>query len=150
MGSNQTACSQVRRHPVRNCQKTSGDRKSVAQAEQKSGVDIKYVNVGIAGQHIRSHQHRGNIIREDPDKEISAAEIDCLTQNMYKLSMAPGEEIIDVIAQEYIIDGEGGIRQPAGMLGNTLEANFHIIIGQTAAAKNILNIGLGTQSLASA
>ena len=111
---------------------------AVSQAEQKSGVDIKYVNVGIAGQHIRSHQHRGNIIREDPDKEISATEIDRLTQNMYKLSMAPGEEIIDVIAQEYIIDGEGGIRQPAGMLGNTLEANFHIIIGQTAAAKNIL------------
>jgi cell division protein FtsA len=56
---------------------------------------------------------------------------------MYKLSMAPGEEIIDVIPQEYIIDGEGGIRMPIGMLGNTLEANFHIIIGQTAAAKNI-------------
>jgi len=111
---------------------------AVTQAEQKSGVDIKYVNVGIAGQHIRSLQHRGNIIREDPDKEINAVEIDRLTQNMYKLSMAPGEEIIDVIAQEYIIDGEVGIRQPIGMLGNTLEANFHIIIGQTAAAKNIL------------
>ena len=96
------------------------------------------MNVGIAGQHIRSHQHRGNIIREDPDKEINAAEIERLTQNMYGLSMAPGEEIIDVIPQEYIIDGEVGIRHPIGMLGNTLEANFHIIIGQTAAAKNIL------------
>jgi cell division protein FtsA len=51
--------------------------------------------------------------------------------------MAPGEEIIDVIAQEYIIDAEQGVRQPVGMLGNSLEANFHIIIGQTAAAKNI-------------
>ena len=51
--------------------------------------------------------------------------------------MAPGEEIIDVIPQEYIIDAEQGIKQPVGMLGNSLEANFHIIIGQTAAAKNI-------------
>ena len=51
--------------------------------------------------------------------------------------MAPGEEIIDVIPQDYIIDNEEGIREPRGMLGSTLEANFHIIIGQTAAAKNI-------------
>lgn len=51
--------------------------------------------------------------------------------------MAPGEEIIDVIPQDYIIDNEGGIREPVGMLGNNLEANFHIIIAQTASAKNI-------------
>ena len=139
LGYGKTESIGVKRGVVANIENTVQSIKiAVSQAEQKSGVDIKYVNVGIAGQHIRSHQHRGNIIREDPDKEISATEIDRLTQNMYKLSMAPGEEIIDVIAQEYIIDGEGGIRQPAGMLGNTLEANFHIIIGQTAAAKNIL------------
>jgi len=139
LGYGKTESIGVKRGVVANIENTVQSIKiAVAQAEQKSGVDIKYVNVGIAGQHIRSHQHRGNIIREDPDKEISAAEIDRLTQNMYKLSMAPGEEIIDVIAQEYLIDGEGGIRQPAGMLGNTLEANFHIIIGQTAAAKNVL------------
>jgi cell division protein FtsA len=51
--------------------------------------------------------------------------------------MSPGEEIIDVIAQEYIVDSEQGIKEPVGMLGNSLEANFHIIIGQTTAAKNI-------------
>jgi cell division protein FtsA len=51
--------------------------------------------------------------------------------------MSPGEEIIDVIPQEYIIDNEQGIKEPVGMLGNSLEANFHIIIGQTTAAKNI-------------
>jgi cell division protein FtsA len=56
---------------------------------------------------------------------------------MYNLNMSPGEEIIEVIPQEYIIDNEQGIRLPIGMLGNSLEANFHIIIGQTTAAKNI-------------
>jgi len=70
-------------------------------------------------------------------KEISNEEIHSLTQSMYKLAMAPGEEIIDVIPQDYIIDNESGIREPVGMLGNNLEANFHIIIGQTASAKNI-------------
>lgn len=138
LGFGKTESFGVKRGVVANIEHTvQSIKKAVELAEQKSGVEINVVNVGIAGQHIKSLQHRGNIMREDPDKEITAAEIDKLTQNMYKLSMAPGEEIIDVIAQEYIIDGEGGIRQPIGMLGNTLEANFHIIIGQTAAAKNI-------------
>jgi cell division protein FtsA len=95
------------------------------------------VNVGIAGQHIKSLQHHGSIIRKNVDEEISQQDIDTLNTNMYNLNMAPGEEIIDVIPQEYIIDAEQGIKQPVGMLGNSLEANFHIIIGQTAAAKNI-------------
>lgn len=128
----------VKRGVVANIENTvQSIKKAVELAEEKSGVSIKYVNVGIAGQHIKSQQHRGNIIREDPDKEINAMEINILTQNMFKLSMNPGEEIIDVIPQDYIIDNESGIREPVGMLGNNLEANFHIIIGQTASAKNI-------------
>ncbi len=138
LGYGRTESIGVKRGVVANIENTvQSIRKAVKQAEEKSGATIKYVNVGIAGQHIKSHQHRGNIIREDNDKEISAEEIDMLTHNMYKLSMSPGEEIISVIPQDYIIDGESGIREPIGMLGNNLEANFHIIIGQTAAAKNI-------------
>ncbi len=110
---------------------------AVNEAEQKSGVDVKFVNVGIAGQHIKSLQHRGNIIREKSDEEISQQDIEHLNSSMFNLSMSPGEEIIDVIPQDYIVDGEQGIKEPIGMLGNSLEANFHIIIGQTAAAKNI-------------
>jgi len=138
LGYGKTESIGVKRGVVANIENTvQSIRKAVKQAEEKSGVAIKYVNVGIAGQHIKSHQHRGNIIREDDDKEISKEEIELLTQNMYKLSMTPGEEIIDVIAQDYIIDNESGITEPVGMLGNTLEANFHIIIGQTTSAKNI-------------
>ncbi len=110
---------------------------AVNDASEKSGVDIKYVNVGIAGQHIKSLQHRGNIIRENSDDEITQEDIEFLNNSMYNLSMSPGEEIIDVIPQDYIIDDEQGVKEPIGMLGNSLEANFHIIIGQTAAAKNI-------------
>ena len=138
LGNGKTESIGVKRGVVANIENTvKSIRTAVDMAETKSGVDIKYVNVGIAGQHIKSHQHRGTIIREDPDKEISFAEVEQLTQKMYKLGMAPGEEIIDVIAQDYVIDNESDIREPVGMLGNTLEANFHIIIGQTAAAKNI-------------
>ena len=139
MGYGKTESIGVQRGVVANIENTVRSiRKAVELAEQKAGVDIKVVSVGIAGQHIKSYQHRGNIIRKKSDEEITTAEIEQLTKNMYGLSMEPGEEIIDVIAQEYIIDGETGLRQPVGMLGSTLEANFHIIIGQTAAAKNIL------------
>ncbi len=138
LGYGKTESLGVKRGVVANIENTVNSiKKAVAEAEAQSGAEIHTVHVGIAGQHIRSQQHRGNIIRNDPNKEISQLEIKKLIDDMHKLNMAPGEEIIDVIPQEYIIDNEEGIREPKGMLGSTLEANFHIIIGQTAAAKNI-------------
>ncbi len=138
LGYGKTQSIGVRRGVVSNIENTVQSIKTaIEEANQRSGVDIEYVNVGIAGQHIKSIQHHGSIIRENNDIEISQDDIDILNNNMYNLNMSPGEEIIDVIPQEYIIDAEQGIKQPIGMLGNSLEANFHIIIGQTAAAKNI-------------
>ncbi|HEU4716321.1 MAG TPA: cell division protein FtsA [Bacteroidia bacterium] len=112
-------------------------RQAVDEASNKSGVDIKVVNVGIAGQHIKSLQHRGMKTRRSIDDEISQKDIDELIEDMYRLVMSPGEEIIHVIPQEYIVDNEVGIKNPIGMAGTRLEANFHIITGQVAAAKNI-------------
>jgi cell division protein FtsA len=138
LGYGNTESIGVKRGVVSNIENTvQSIRTAIELAEKSSGVSIKYVNVGIAGQHIKSLQHKGSIIRRDIETEISQQDIDTLHQNMFNLNMNPGEEIIDVIPQEYIIDGEEDIKQPIGMLGNTLEANFHIIIGQTAAAKNI-------------
>lgn len=128
----------VSRGVVSNIDKTVQSIKTaVADAENKSGVDIKVVNVGIAGQHIKSLQHRGIKVRHNVDDEISQNDINALIDDMYKLVMLPGEEIIHVLPQEYIIDNEQGIKDPIGMAGVRLEANFHIITGQIAAAKNI-------------
>ncbi|MCP4553242.1 MAG: cell division protein FtsA [Bacteroidetes bacterium] len=128
----------VKRGVVSNIENTVQSIKTaIDEATQSSGVEIRYVNVGIAGQHIKSLQHRGSIIRENSDEEIGQKELDYLNNSMFNLSMNPGEEIIDVIPQDYIIDDEQGVKEPIGMLGNSLEANYHIIIGQTAAAKNI-------------
>ena len=138
LGLGNTESIGVKRGVVSNIENTLNSIKTaVEKASLKSKVEIKFVNVGIAGQHIKSLQHRGSIIRENNDEEISKADIEALHNSMFNLNMSPGEEIIDVIPQEYIIDGEQGIKQPVGMLGNSLEANFHIIIGQTTAAKNI-------------
>jgi cell division protein FtsA len=138
LGHGKTPSIGVRRGVVANIDNTVQSIKdAVAEASQKSGVEIKYVNVGIAGQHIKSLQHRGSMMRDEPEVEISQDDIDKLCNSMYNLNMTPGEEIIEVIPQDYSIDGDHGIHEPKGICGSSLEANFHIIIGQTAAAKNI-------------
>jgi cell division protein FtsA len=128
----------VTRGVVSNIEKTvQSIRAAVEEAESKSGIEIKVVNVGIAGQHIKSLQHRGMITRDSIEEEISQKDVDDLIEDMYKLVMMPGEEIIHVLPQEYIVDRQPGIKDPIGMSGVQLEANFHIITGQMAAAKNI-------------
>lgn len=112
-----------------------------AVAETQSRVEgdlhIHNVNVGIAGQHIKSLQHRGIHTRTNLTDEISQKDIDALIDDMYRLVMQPGEEIIHVLPQEYIVDNEQGIKDPIGMSGVRLEANFHIITGHVYAAMNI-------------
>jgi cell division protein FtsA len=128
----------VSRGVVSNIEKTVNSiRSAIETTENKSGVDIKVVNVGIAGQHIKSLQHRGIRVRNSVEEEISQKDIDFLINDMFKLVTLPGEEIIDALPQEFIVDNEQGIKDPIGMSGIRLEANFHIITGQVAAAKNI-------------
>ena len=112
-------------------------RAAVAIAADKANVDIGEVIVGIAGQHIKSMQHRGMITRQSLEDEVSQKDVDNLIDNMHRLVMNPGEEIIHVIPQEYIIDSESGIKNPIGHAGIRLEGNFHIITGQVGAVKNI-------------
>lgn len=107
--------------------------------KNKNNVEliIRDVNVGIAGQHIKSFQHRGVLTRKSTENEISQADVDELIEDMYRLALEPGEQIIHVLPQEYIVDNEQGIFDPIGMSGKRLEANFHIITGRIDAAMNI-------------
>ena len=128
----------INRGVVVNIEQTvSSIKAAITIAADKAGVDIGEVIVGIAGQHIKSMQHRGMITRKSLDDEVSQKDIDDLIDNMHRLVMSPGEEIIHVIPQEYIIDKESGIKNPIGHAGIRLEGNFHIITGQVAAVKNI-------------
>ncbi|MFD0750685.1 cell division protein FtsA [Mucilaginibacter calamicampi] len=129
----------VTRGVVSNIDKTvQGIGQAVDIAGTQSNVEIRVVNVGIAGQHIKSLQHRGLITRRDLQSEIGRKDIDKLVEDMYNLVMPPGEEIIHVLPQEFTVDGEPGIKDPIGMAGVRLEANFHIISGQVTAIKNIV------------
>ena len=110
---------------------------AIDEAQSKSGIEIKDVAVGIAGQHIRSLQHSDYITRENPDEVINNNDIDKLIDQVYKLVMLPGEEIIHVLPQDFKVDGQSEIKEPIGMYGSRLEANFHIVVGQVSSIRNI-------------
>ena len=110
---------------------------AVKDAEKQAGVQITEVHVGIAGQHIKSMQHRGILTRQDAQNEISREDIKSLIRDMHKLALNPGERIIHVLPQEFFVDSFPAKNDPIGMCGSRLEANFHIITGRVAAAQNI-------------
>ena len=112
-------------------------QQAVQQAETNSGHKIEGVTVGIAGQHIRSLQHSDYITRENSEQVINIDDIDKLINQVHKLVMLPGEEIIHVLPQEYKVDGQAEIKEPIGMYGGRLEANFHVVVGQVSSIRNI-------------
>jgi len=139
LGYGHTESIGVRRGVITNIENTVNSiQTAVKEAQNNSKVTIRTVNVGIAGQHINSIQHRASTIRHNPDTEISQEDIDRFTSSIYNLAMNPGEKIIDVLPQEFIIDGESGVKDPKGMLGHQMGASFHIVTAQTSAAQNIM------------
>jgi cell division protein FtsA len=123
---------------VNNISQTINSIKSaVAEAQSSAGVPISKVTVGIAGKHIRSLQHSDYIMRDHPDQYITEDDIEKLKDQVKKLVMLPGEEIIHVLPQDYKVDSEGEIQEPVGMHGKRLEANFHVVVGQMGSIRNI-------------
>jgi len=128
----------VLRGVVSNIEKTvNAIAEATVSVRRMTGIDFRTVHVGIAGQHIKSMQHRGMLMRDNDHTEISRRDIDRLINDMYKLVLPPGDKILHVIPQEYTVDNEQGIADPIGMSGVRLEANFHIITGQISASNNI-------------
>ena len=128
----------VHRGVVNNISQTiQSIQSAINEAENNSNEKIDKVIVGIAGQHIRSLQHSDYITRENSDEVINVQDIEKVINQVYKLVMMPGEEIIHVLPQEFKIDGQSEIKEPVGMFGGRLEANFHVVVGQVSSIKNI-------------
>ncbi len=102
-----------------------------------AGISFKEVYVGIAGHHIKSLQTRGDIVRHDNSEEITQREIDQLIADQYKTYIPAGDQIIDVIPQEFTVDNFQNIPNPIGYGGVKVGANFHIITGDKNAIRNI-------------
>ncbi len=102
-----------------------------------TGIEFKEVYVGIAGHHIKSLQTRGDIVRQDTNEEITQREIDQLVADQFKTYIPAGDQIIDVIPQEFTVDNFQNIPNPIGYGGVKVGANFHIITGDKNAIRNI-------------
>lgn len=139
IGSGKTESTGVARGQISNIgEAVMSIQTAIREAEIKSGVEIGSVVVGIAGQHIKSLQHRGTILRTNTDNEISQEDVNQLVSNMHKLVVKPGEQIINVIPQEFVVDRDNITTNPIGMTGVELGANFHIITGNVGAIQNIM------------
>lgn len=138
IGSGKSESLGVHRGVVNNITQTiQSIQAAVQEAEASSGETIREVVVGIAGQHIRSLQHSDYITRLNPEEVIQESDVEELINQVYKLVMLPGEEIIHVLPQEFKVDGQSEIKEPIGMYGARLEANFHVVVGQMSSIRNI-------------
>jgi len=138
LGMSTTPSKGVKRGIVLNIEEAVNSiQKTVEDVKFTIGKEITDVFVGIAGQHIKSIKNRGYINRDSYDEVITKQDIDKLIQDMYKIPIDIGEEIIHVLPQNFIVDSETGVKNPVGMYGKRVEANFHIVVGQIASARNI-------------
>jgi cell division protein FtsA len=140
LGMGKTPSKGVKRGVVLNIEETvTAIRSTVEEVQSQTGLTLSNVFVGIAGQHIKSVISRGYINRDSYEKRITKEDRDKLIAEMYKIPVDVGDEIIHVLPQSYIVDNETGVKNPIGMAGKRLEANFHIVIGQISSANNIKN-----------
>ena len=111
-------------------------RNAVRKAEQMAGVEIKGAYTGIAGGHINGLNSRGMVAIKNQD--VTMADIDRAIEAARAVAIPPDREILHVIPQEFIVDGQDGIKNPLGISGVRLEVQVHIITGAITSVQNIV------------
>lgn len=152
LGMGKSVSEGVSRGMVVNIDKTvDAINKAIKEASEAANIDIGVVNVGIAGQHIRSFKAHNGITRNNIEDEISVGDVTYLTQEMYKFVVPAGTQIIAVMPQEYMVDYQFKTDDPVGMPGRRIEGDFHIITAETNAVsyidKSVKRSGLQTDEL---
>jgi len=117
---------------------TDSVEKAIAIAEEMAHVEVQSVIAGIAGGHIKSFNSRGEIPITHKDNEITNEDVERVIGMAKAVSVPMDREIIHTIPQEFIIDGQGGVKNPRGMSGVRLEAEVHIVTGAVTSAQNII------------
>ncbi len=111
-------------------------QRSLEEAELMADAKIKEVLTGIAGSHIKSYNSHGMVAIKD--KEVSQYDIDRVIETARAVNIPMEQQVLHILEQEFIIDGQGGVRQPLGMSGMRLEVKVHIVTGAVSAAQNIM------------
>ena len=140
IGFGKTPSKGVERGVVKNIKDTARSiQKAVEMASEQAGVPVSEVYVGIAGQHIKSSQNMGTVIIPPEHKFIEQEDLDRLIEEQHNIMLNPGEDIIHIFPQNYVVDGEelSPDVEPVGVAGKQLKSTFHIVTGNTM---NLLNI----------
>ncbi|MFA5668143.1 MAG: cell division protein FtsA [Balneolaceae bacterium] len=138
LGVGKSASDGLNRGVVVNIDKTvNAIKDAIGQAELASGIKVNSVNVGVAGDHIRSMRSKGVITINNRDNEITARDVERLLEDCQRIMLPTDQQILHVIPQEFVVDGQDGISDPVGMSGMRMEAEVHIITGLVSATKNI-------------
>jgi len=111
-------------------------QRAVEEAELMAGCQIYSVYAGIAGAHIGSFNSHGVVAIRD--EEVQAGDIERVIEAARALAIPNDQKVLHILPQEFVIDGQEGIREPIGMSGVRLEAKVHIITGAVSAAQNII------------
>ena len=113
-------------------------RRAVEDAELMAGVEIRQAFVGIAGGHIKGINSRGVIAITGKNREVTRQDVERVIDAAKAVALPVDREVIHILPQEFIIDDQGGIKEPVGMCGTRLEAEVHIVTGAVASAQNII------------
>jgi len=111
-------------------------QRAVEEAELMAGCEIQSVYTGIAGSHVRSLNSHGIVAIRD--SEVSTSDVDRVIDAARAVAIPADQKILHILPQEFIIDNQGGIREPVGMSGVRLEAKVHMVTGAESAAQNIV------------
>ena len=106
-------------------------------ALNRAGLQVKEVNVGVAGEHITSLRHRNYVTISNPEKEINQQDLDRLRADVQTIRIPSDRQILHIIPEEYSVDHQGGIDDPIGMCGSRLEAVNHVVLASIPAIQNI-------------
>ena len=115
---------------------TESIKKAVEEAEIMAGCEINTVFAGIAGGHIRGFNSHGVVAVKD--REVTDADVDRVIEAAKAVAIPMDREVLHVLPQEFVIDGQDGIQEPRGMMGVRLEASVHMVTGAVAEAQNII------------
>jgi cell division protein FtsA len=111
-------------------------QRSIEEAELMADCKINTVFTGIAGNHIKSLNSHGMV--KIKDAEVSQMDVDRVVETARAVSLPADQQILHILTQEFIIDGQDDVREPLGMSGMKLEVKVHIVTGAVAAAQNIV------------
>ncbi|MBI4536360.1 MAG: cell division protein FtsA [candidate division NC10 bacterium] len=139
VGIGHTASRGLRKGVVVNIDATVDSvRRAVEDAEIMAGVEIRSAFVGIAGGHIKGINSRGVIAISGKNREVAKQDVERVIDAAKAVALPVDREVIHILPQEFVIDDQGGIKQPLGMVGTRLEAEVHIVTGAVASAQNIV------------